>query len=211
MAKDAIEFDITDQLDTFNKAASSMSYIISRSLNDVAFNNARADASKDIHRNMEVRNKAFAGKNSIKVNRSSKDNLTVEIYHFKEQMGLQQFGGTELPKSKSLAIPVRKNFAQYAGVGVSKKIPKSLSINEIMKNAPRKKGEKIYKRKGVEPFILRKGVFIRTSEGLRLLYAFADKAAHDKKLLQMQKIIEKTYNVKLERNIERNYLKVLKG
>ena len=208
---DAIEFDVTDQLDTFNKAASSMSFIISKSMNDVAFKNARQDVSKDIHKKMEVRNKGFASKNSIRINKSTKQKLQVDLYHFKEQMGLQQFGGKESPTGKKLAIPIRKNMAKYAGVPSSKKIPKGLSIQTIMDRAPRKKGQAVYKTKGVKPFISKRGVFIRTSEGLRMLYTFADKATHQKKLLKFQKIIERTYNIKLERNIERNYLKVLKG
>lgn len=209
---EAIEFDVTQQLDTFNKLAGSMNFIISKSLNDVAFNNARKDVSKDIHKNMEVRNKAFASKNSIRIIRSTKDNLKVELFHFKEQMGLQQFGGSELPKGKNLAVPIRKNLARYAGVPTNKKIPDNLSIPVIMKNAPRKKGQKIYRvGEGIDPFILRTGVFVRTDNGLRMIYAFVDKATHNKKLLKFQQIIEKTYNIKLERNIERNYLKILKG
>ena len=211
MANYPIEFDVTEQLDTFKKAASSMSFIISKSLNDIAFKNARDDVSKDIHKNMEVRNKSFASKRSIRINKSTKDKLQIELYHFKEEMGLQQFGGTELPKGKSIAVPIRKNLATYAGVPNNKKIPKGLTIPVIMSKAPRKRGQKIYKTKGVQPFVMSRGVFIRTSSGLRMLYSFVNKATHEKKLLKFQKVIERTYNIKLERNIERNYLKVLKG
>jgi len=208
---EAIEFDVTKQLDTFNKAADSTGFILSKSLNDVAFKNARKDVSKDIHKNMEVRNKIFGSANAIRINKADKNNLTIQLYHFKEQMGLQQFGGVELPKSKKLAIPIRKNLAAYAGVPNNKKIPKGLSIKTIMQKAPRKKGETIYKTKGVKPFVTNRGVFIRVDSGLRLIYSFVDKASHEKRLLKFQKVIEKTYNIKLERNIERNYLKVLKG
>lgn len=206
-----IEFDITKQLDSFNKLAGSMDYIISKSLNDVAFNNGRKAVSKEIHENMEVRNKAFASERAIRINKSTKNDLSVTLYHFKEQMGLQQFGGVETPTGKKLAVPIRRNLASYAGAPSNKKIPKSLSIDTIMQKAPRKKGEPVYRTKGVKPFVTSRGVFIRIDSGLRLLYSFVDKASHDKKLLKFQKIIEKTYNVKLERNIERNYLKVLKG
>lgn len=206
-----IEFDITEQLDTFNKLANDMPFIISKSLNDVAFNNAREAVSKNINKNMEVRNKYFASKNAIKINKSTKQNLQIELYHFKEQMGLQQFGGIETPKGSKLAIPIRKNLAKYANIATDKKIPKALSIQTLMSKAPRNRGEKIYKTKGIKPFVLSRGVAIRTDEGLRMIYAFADKAAHQKKLLKMQQIIERTYSVKLERNIERNYLKILKG
>ena len=208
---DAIEFDVTKQLDTFNKASSSTGFIISKSLNDIAFVNARKDLSRDMHKNMEIRNKVFGSERSIRINKSNKNNLTIELYHFKEQMGLQQFGGIELPKSKTLAVPIRKNLATYAGVPTNKKIPKSLSIPVIMSKAPRKKGQVEYKAKGVKPFVLSRGVFIRTDSGLKLLYSFVDKATHDKKLFKFQQTIERTYNIKLERNIEKNYLKILKG
>lgn len=208
---DAIEFDVTKQLDTFNKASSSTGFIISKSLNDIAFVNARKDLSRDMHKNMEIRNKMFGGERAIRINKSNKNNLTIELYHFKEQMGLQQFGGIELPKGKTLAIPVRKNLATYAGVPTNKKIPKSLSVPVIMAKAPRKKGETIYKAKGVRPFVTKRGVFIRVDSGLRLLYSFVDKATHDKRLFKFQQTIERTYNIKLERNIEKNYLKILKG
>ncbi len=208
---DAIEFDVTKQLDTFNKASNSIGFIISKSLNDIAFVNARKDLSKDMHKNMEIRNKMFGSERSIKINKSNKNNLTIELYHFKEQMGLQQFGGVELPKSKTLAVPIRKNLATYAGVPTNKKIPKSLSVPVIMSKAPRQKGQDIYKTKGVKPFVLNRGIFIRTDSGLKLLYSFVDKATHNKKLFKFQRTIERTYNIKLERNIEKNYLKILKG
>ena len=146
---DAIEFDVTKQLDTFNKLSGSMDFIISKSLNDVAFSNARKDLSKNIHDNMEIRNKMFGGPRAIRINKSNKNNLTIELYHFKEQMGLQEFGGVELPKGKTLAVPIRKNLATYAGIPTNKKIPKSLTIPVIMDKAPRKKGETIYKTKGI--------------------------------------------------------------
>ena len=208
---DAIEFDVTKQLDTFNKASSSMGFIISKSLNDVAFKNARKDLSRDMHKNMEIRNKMFGSERSIRIKKSTKNDLTIQLYHFKEQMGLQQFGGIELPKSKTLAVPIRKNLATYAGVPTNKKIPKSLSVPVIMSKAPRKKGQNIYKTKGVKPFVLNRGIFIRTDSGLKLLYSFVDKATHNKKLFKFQRTIERTYNIKLERNIEKNYLKILKG
>ncbi len=205
-----IQFDITKQLDTFNKAANQMPYIISKSLNDVAFNNARKDLSAEIYQTMEVRNKAFASERSIRIDKATKKDLTVTLYHFKEQMGLQQFGGTEQPSGSKLAIPIRNNLSKYACVPTNKKIPASLSIQTLMSKAPKSKSEPVYTTKGVKPFVLKRGVFIRTSDGLRLLYAFVDKATHDKKLFKFQQTVERTYNIKLEINIERNYLKVLK-
>ena len=206
-----IEFDITKTLDKFSKLTKSMPFLISKSLTDVAFDRSRKAVSKEIHKNMEVRNKAFAGERSIRIKRSNTSNLTVELYHFKEQMGFQQFGGIEHPTGKKLAIPIRKNLSKYAGVPNNKKIPKGLSISTIMEKAPRSRAETVYKTKGVKPFITSKGVAIRTDAGMRLIYAFVDKARHRKKLLDMQSVIERTYNVNFERFFERNYLKVLKG
>ena len=40
-----IVFDITKQLDGFNKIANQMPFIISKSINDIAFQHARQDAS----------------------------------------------------------------------------------------------------------------------------------------------------------------------
>lgn len=206
-----IEFDITDTLDKFSKLAESMPFLISKSLNDVAFDRGRKAVSKEIYKTMEVRNKWIASPSRIKVKKSTKTNLEVSLFHVKEVMGLQQFGGTELPKGKKLAIPIRKNLSKYAGVPNNKRIPKGLSIKTIMDKAPRNRGEATYKTKGVKPFIVSKGIAIRTDAGLRLLYAFASKAQHRKKLLKMQEVIERTYNVNFERFFERNYLKVLKG
>lgn len=206
-----IEFDITNQLDRFNKLSKEMPYIISTALNDIAFKNARKEVSKEMDKTMEIRNKSFGSERAIRIQKSTKQDLSVTLYHFKEQMALQQYGGTELPEGSKLAIPIRKNLAQYAGVPNNKKIPKSLSIPVIMAKAPKKRGQQVYKTKGVEPFVLKRGVFIRVGEGLRLLYSFVDKAVHQKKLLKMQEAIERIYNIKLERNIERNYLKILKG
>lgn len=206
-----IELDITKQLDQFNKLASSMNFIVSKSLNDVAFEKGRKNLSNEMKDSLEERNKTFFNPRSIRVSKSSKTNLEVTLYHFKEQLAFQQFGGVETPTGKKLAIPVRKSMSKYAGVPNNKNIPKSLKINTILEKAPRKTGDAVYKTRGVKPFVKPKGVFIRTDEGLKLLYVFADKAKHTKKLLDFQKEVERTYDVNLERYINRNYLKLLKG
>ena len=208
---EAIEFDITDQIDTLNKLASSMNFIISKSINDIAFGPGRKALSKEMNTKFEARDKKFNSPNAIRVQKSTKLNLTVSLFHFKEELGLQQFGGVETPKGKKLAIPIRKNMAKYANVPNNKRIPKSLKIDTILDKAPKHKGQAEYKTRGVKPFVMSRGVFIRTSEGLRMLYVFQEKAAHTKRLLNFQNTIEKVYNTKLERHINRNYLKILKG
>lgn len=206
-----IEFDITDTLDKFSKLTKSMPFLISKSLNDVAFERGRKAVSKEIHKTMKVRSKPFASERAIRIKKATQQSLEVSLFHVNEVMGLQQFGGTELPKGKKLAIPIRKNLAKYAGVPVTKKIPKGISVPTLMDKAPRSRAETIYKTRGVKPFIMSKGIAIRTDAGLRLLYVFASKAQHRKKLLKMQEVIERTYNINFERYFERNYLKVLKG
>jgi len=206
-----IEFDITKQLDQFNKLASSMNFIVSKSLNDVAFKYGREDFSMEMHNKMEARNKAFSNPRAIKIKKSNKNNLEVTLYHFKEQLEVQQTGGVETPKGKKLAIPVGKTFATHARVPNNKKIPKALSIDTILAKAPRNRGDAEYKARGIKPFVKPKGVFIRTDEGLRLLYVFADKAIHRKKILKFQKTIERTYNTHLEKELNENYLKLLRG
>lgn len=217
----AIEFDVTEQLDTFNKLSSSMPFIISKSMNDLSFQKGRKAISKEMNDKFESRSKPVTSKNAIKIKKSKKENLNITLYYhlgkinqkakINKTMGLQQFGGTELPSNKKLAIPVRKTLKKYANVPMDKAIPKSLRIETIMQKAPRNRSDAVYKAKGVKPFIKSKGVFIRTNEGLKLLYVFADKAKHTKRLLKMQKTIERTFNVNLERYINRQYLKLLKG
>ena len=133
---DAIQFDVTDQLNTFNELADSMDFIISKSINDLSFEKGRKALSDDLKSKTETRNKSFSNPRAIRVKRSNKNNLTVELFHFKEQLGLQQFGGIETPQGKKLAIPIRRNMAKYANVPNNKNIPKSLNINIILEKAP---------------------------------------------------------------------------
>lgn len=208
---DAIEFDITKNLNQFNKLANSMTFIISKSINSLAFEQGRKAVSKEMNKEFNTTNKYFNSPNAIRIMRANKNKLEVTLYHFKEELGLQQFGGIETPKGNKLAIPVRKSFKKYANVPNNKAIPKSLKIDTIMKKAPRNRGDSVYKARGIKPFINKRGVFIRTDEGLKLLYVFADKAEHRNKMLNMQKVIENVYNIKIDRYLNREYLKLLKG
>lgn len=204
-----IELDITKMLDKYNKLHSSMPYLISKSMNDVAFKHGREDLSNEMKDVLTNRNKYFSSPNAIKVKKSSKNDLEVTLYHFKEELRLQQEGGIETPKGKKLAIPVRKNLQKYAGVPNNKAIPKSLSINTLMDKAPTHRGQEMYKTRGIMPFILRSGIFIRVGDGLRMIYSFADQAKHKKRLLKMQATIEKTYNDNFEAIFEKNFQKEL--
>jgi len=219
---EAIEFDVTKQLDTFNKLANSMDFIISTALNDVAFERGRNALSKEVNQKMTIRNKPMGNKNAIKFHRSTKDKLNVTLYFhlgkksqrnpLNESMGLQQTGGAELPKGKKLAIPVRSTFKSYMGVPNTKNIPKRLKIDAILRNAPRKnRHSKNYAWKGINIFTLSRGVFIRVDGDIKMLYTFQDKANHNKKLLRFQEATEITYNKNLERYIDRNYKRILKG
>ncbi len=206
-----IKIDITKQLDQFNKMHSSMNFLISKSMNNVAFQKARKDAQKHMRKELEIKNKQFVYLKTFHVKKSHKDNLEVTLFHIKEALKLQQFGGVENAKSGKMAIPIRKNFAKYAGVSMKKEIPDSLNINTVMKNAPRSRSQATYESNGVKPFIGKKGVYIRTSNGLRLLYVFKDKAKHTKKLLDFQKVIEKSFNDNFEEELNKNYKKLLRS
>jgi len=203
---EAIEFDITDQLDTFNKLANSMPYVISRALNDTAFKDMRKSFSKEMHRDLKVKNKNFASEKAFKVEKSNKNHLVVEVYHKKEELGLQQFGGVELPRSKKLAIPLRSRMEKYAGFarskGLTKKSPMSAGkLLEKEKSNSKIKGHTVYSTK--------EGIYLRDKEHLRKIYTFVDKATHNKKTIDFQKTAIETINRRFERHLNHWYLKVL--
>jgi len=205
---EAIEFDITDQLDTFNKLANDMPYIISRALNDTAFKDMRKSFSKEMHRDLKIKNKNFASEKAFKVKKSKKENLTIEVHHKKEELGLQQFGGVELPKSKKLAIPLRANMARYAGFARGKSLTKksTVSVGKLLEKE--KSNSKI---KGHTVRSTKEGIYLRDKEHLRKIYTFVDKATHNKKTIDFQKTAIETINRRFERHLNHWYLKVLKN
>ena len=216
----AIEFDVTDQLNTFNKLSDSMGFIVSKSINDLAKERGRKALANHLLDKLKIRNKIVAKPSSIKIDYSNKKNLKVGLFfqigrdsgsNINKWMGLQQYGGTETGLTGKLAIPLRGNLARFAGVPRNKNIPKSLRISTIMDKAPSVKDKsKVYTTKGIKPVIGKKGVWARTSEGFKLLYIFKDKAEHSKKSINFQKAMEKSFNTNLERYINRQYLRVLK-
>ena len=209
---ETIEFDITEQLDTFNKLANDMPYIISRAMNDTAFDGMRKDIVKGIDDTMELRTKYMKSPSSIKVQKSNKRNLTIETHHAVEGMGFQEWGGVRLPKHKKIAVPIRKNLTKYAGLSNSKPIPKALKIQTLMEKAPKRRSDPVYKTKGIKPFILKRGVYIKTGKGnesLRMLYSFVDKAKYKKRRLYYQNLMNDSFNRKFSRNLNYHYLKVL--
>jgi hypothetical protein len=208
----AVNLDITKQLNSFTKLQNDMPFIISKAMNDLAFEKGRKDLSEHMKDELETRVKLFSNPSSIRVKKSNKQNLEVELYHIKKELGLQMHTGIERPEGRKLAIPVRINMSRYAGIPADKPIPKSLQIDTILTKSPSVRNKtKIYKTRGVKPFVGKKGVYIRVGEGLRLLYVFADKAIHRKKLINFQKRLELTFNKNFDRYLERQYLRVLKG
>ena len=216
----AIEFDVTAQLNTFNKLADSMGFIVSKAINGLAKEKGRKALSNHLSDKLNIRNKVVAKPSSIRVDYSNKKNLKVGLFfqlgkdsgsNINKWMGLQQYGGTETASGGKLAIPLRNNLARYAGVPRNKNIPKSLRISTIMDKAPSLRDKsKVYTTKGIEPVIGKKGVWARTSEGFKLLYIFKNKAEHSKKSINFQQSMEKSFNTNLERYINRQYLRVLK-
>ena len=193
----AIEFDVTAQLNTFNKLADSMGFIVSKAINGLAKEKGRKALSNHLSDKLNIRNKVVAKPSSIRVDYSNKKNLKVGLFfqlgkdsgsNINKWMGLQQYG-----------VPRNKN------------IPKSLRISTIMDKAPSLRDKsKVYTTKGIEPVIGKKGVWARTSEGFKLLYIFKNKAEHSKKSINFQQSMEKSFNTNLERYINRQYLRVLK-
>lgn len=225
MPKNPIEFDITDTLDKFTKLQDQNPFIISKSMNDVAFEKGRKDLSKEINKDLDIKTKTVARPNNIKVIRSKKTDLSIVLYYqlgkdknsnINKYFGLQQFGGSEKPENKKIAIPIRKNM-RLLGVPISKPIPDHLKIDEIMKYAPikpRRNQTFDYKYKKFNIFILDSGVFFRAEENdgdMRMLYTFVDQAKHGKKNLKFQEATIKTYERNFERYYKRNFLRILKG
>lgn len=206
----SITFDITDHLDGFNKLASDMPYLISRSMNDVAFKDARGDLSKDMTKSLIIRSKGITSNFMFKIVKSDKTNLEVIMFHKVTNMGLQQRGGTELPKSKKLAIPNRKNISKYLGVSENKNIPKRLKIQTIMSKAPRSRSQAVYNVSGKKVFVLPSGVFVRIGKDLKAIYYFVDKAVHTDKGFHFQKTMARSYERRFTKRFNVNYLKELK-
>ena len=111
-----IEFDVTKTLDQFNKLASSATFFISESANDVAFRYSRKTLSEQMRRDLITRNKQFSSPKAFKVKKSKKNDLKVSVYHAKAGLGLQQKGGVELPKNKKIAVPNRVTMAMARGL-----------------------------------------------------------------------------------------------
>ncbi len=208
---DAITFDVTDHIDGFNKLASDMPFLISKTMNDVAFKDARGDLSKSMADSLIIRNKGIASKFMFQViKRSNKNDLEVIMIHKVPGIGLQQRGGVETPKSKKIAIPHRKNMSRYMNVSEKKNIPKKLRIQAIMSKAPRSRSESIYNVNGKKVFILPNGVFIRIGKDLKAVYYFVDQAVHTEKGFHFQKTMVKSYNRRFTKRFNVNYIKELR-
>ena len=212
-----IEFDITPTLDKFKNLEGSMEFLISKSLNDVAFDKARNDLSITMNEDLEIKNKTITRKNAFKIKRSNKNNLEVKIFYqlgnkkdsnINKWMGLQQFGGTEISGSNKIAIPIRRNMAMYAGVS-RKTVIKNSSAISVPKMINKSRAGQKYKGKRVVSN--ENGIFLEINRSLKMMYSFVEKANHNKKLFKFQESIEQTYNKNFERYFRRNFLRVLKG
>ncbi|MDA0778327.1 MAG: hypothetical protein O3C19_04570 [Bacteroidetes bacterium] len=208
MAQSGITLDITSYLDKFNKLAKDMPFLISKSMNDVAFQDSRKQLSQDMEKNLIIRSKNIKSLKMFQIEKSTKTDLKVEIKHKILNLGLQQFGGVEKGK---LAIPNRENMALFLGVPNKKVIPPSLRIKTIMKRAPRSRSEaRRYKVKSRNLFILDTGVFMRVGNDIKAVYHFVDEARHTKKGFDMQSSVEFSYNKRFSKRFNVNYLKELR-
>lgn len=206
-----VELDVTNFLDKFNRLHDQMPFLISRSMNDTAFLDTRDDLSKDMTKSLIIRKKTIASKTMFQVVRSNKTNLEVKLFHKIPEIGYQQVGGTETPRGKKLAIPVRKNLSRYAGIAENKTIPKRLQISTLIQKAPSDRSKAVYNTGGLKPFILKTGVFIRQGSSIRALYYFVDQAQHTKKSFDFQETVIKSFNRRFTKRFQINYLKILKG
>ena len=203
----SIEFDVTKQLDKLNKLADDMPYIMSKALNDVAFKDIRKSFSKEMQSKMNIKNKNFASDRSFSVSKSDKKDLSIDVFHKKKELGMQQFGGIELPKSKKIAIPLITNLAR---VGFSKKraLTKSSPYGTKKLLEKERTGAKI---KGGVVIKDAKGIYIAKGGNATKVYTFVDKAVHSKQTIDFQKVIEETMNKKFERQLNVHYMRLLKG
>lgn len=208
---DAITFDVTAHLNKFNKIGSSSDFIISKSMNDTAFLDARDQLSKQMKKDLFIRNKGMTSKFMFKIEKSNKKDLQVNIQHKVKGLGLQQRGGTETATSKRLSIPNRKAMSKHFGISVSKNIPKKLKISEIYKKAPKTKQEGAYIYKGKSIFIQENSVFVDNKGIIEAIYQFVKKATHNKKQFKMQGSVEQSFNRRFTKRFNINYLKLLKG
>ena len=213
----AIEFDVTDTLDKYNKLASSMPFIISKAQNSLAFERGRKSLSKHLNSRLDIKAKAMTKVNAIKVIKSDKKNLTTILkFHLgamnktnplNASMELQQKGGTEQSSGGKLAIPHRGNMARYGKFPRSKALTKKspMSINKVLDKVNSKK--KINKH---HVFVKSNGVYLGVGKESKLLYSFVEKARHNKKLIDFQKAVEIVYNKNFDRYFQREYLRLLK-
>lgn len=208
----SITFDITDHLDGFNKLSKDMAFLVSKSMNDVAFLDSREALSKDMVKSLTIRSKGIASKFMFQVVKSNKQNLEVIIFHKVPGVGLQQHSGTETPKSKKLAIPNRKNMSRYLGVSKNKNIPKRLKIDTIMKKAPRSRAGAgaPYTTGGKKLFILPSGIYTRIGKELRAVYNFVDQATHSSPNFHFQHTMERSYERRFTKRFNINYLNRLR-
>ena len=206
-----LTFDTTKTLDQFKGLASSMNYLISKTANDIAFLDTRKAASKQMESDFIIRSKNITKSYMFKVERANKNNLIVKLEHKVLGIGFQQFGGTETPNGKSLAIPNRESIERNLGISTNKLIPKKFGVAKILSKA-RKVGDRPAVAKvGKNSLMVRhNGIFILKDSGLQAIYHFVDKASHNKKPFNLQEIMIKSFNQRFARRFNVNYLKQIK-
>lgn len=207
----SVTFDISKTLDKFNRIGKDANFLISKSMNDTAFLDVRTSLSKQIKKDLFIRNKGLASKFMFQVSKSNKKHLEVSVKHKIDGLGLQQRGGTELPSRDRLSVPNRKNIEKHLGISKMRNIPKNLRIGAIITNAPTSKDGSAYKVKGKSIFIRKNTVFVNNKGSAAAIYHFVKKATHDKKGFHIQEAVEGSFDRRFARYFNRNYLKMLKG
>jgi len=207
-----ITLDITEQLNKFNQLHKDMPFLVSKAMNNTAFEDSRQSISKDMNKKLIIRSKNISKKTMFTVTKSHKTNLLVKIKHKIKEIGLQQFGGTEKAKDNFLVIPNRKNIKTFLGIAKNKNLPKRLRPSTIFKKAPFSRNEnKAYKVNKHKLFIIKKlGVFLRFGNDLKSVFNFVKQAKHTKKEFNLQDSMTNSFDRRFTKRFTLEYLKLLK-
>lgn len=151
-----IRDDINRVAIQFARFANQIPYAASRAMNS-AIQDARDSIADDISKQMTVRSKFTLS--GLRIKRSIKKNLTVEIGHIAEWMRMQAEGGTKKPtRGKYIAVP-------QVGAGRPRKTQSAKAMLP----------SKVFAKKNLRT--IGKAVYsVDKRKGLKLLYALAKQA-----------------------------------
>ena len=205
------KLDVTDMLDQFNDLASSMNYLIAKSANDTAFQDTRKEAGRSMESELIIRSKNISKPYMFQIDRANKNKLEISIKHRVLGVGYQQFGGTETPDGKNLAIPNRESMQRNLNISNNSLIPKKFRTPNIMSKAKKIGNKHPIAIIGKDKFIIKDtGIFIVKGRTMDSIYNFVNSASHSDKSFNLQEIMIKSFNKRFYRRFNVNYLRQLK-